>query len=47
MVVSIYYDSWSGIQGFVQCIVTVVSSLHYNKLDKIIFISIYQFFYLN
>ena len=44
---SIYKDSWSGIQGLVQCIVTAVISLHYNKLDKNTFISIYKLFDLN
>ena len=32
-IVYIYKDSWSGILGLVQCIVTAVRSLHYNELD--------------
>ena len=40
-----YKDSWSGIQGLVQCILTAVITLHYNKLDY--FFSIYRPLYLN
>ena len=37
-IASIYNDLWSAIRGPVQCIVTAVRSLHYNTLNRTIFI---------
>ena len=32
-IIGIYKNIWSGIQGLVQCVVTAVRLLHWNKLD--------------